>query len=45
MKDHIKQHSNELPAPDNGQNNNKKQMEEKDTNIAPNTKDSNDKEM
>ena len=36
--------SNKLTAPGNVQNNNKKQIVEKDTNIAPNSKDSNDKE-
>ena len=41
---HNNNTSNELTAPDNVQNNNEKQMEEKDTNIAPNSKHSNDKE-
>ena len=41
-------HSNnttiEIIVPDNVQNNNKKQTEEKDTNITPNSKYSNNKE-
>ena len=41
---HSNNNSNKLTAPDNVQNNNEKQMEEKDTNIAPNSKYSNDKE-
>ena len=43
-RSHNKSTSDELTALDNIQNNNEKQMEEKDTNIAPNSKYSNDKE-
>ena len=41
---HSNNTTNELTAPENVQNNNEKQMEEKDTNIAPNSMYSNDKE-